>query len=131
MKYSKYICSFLACALLFSCKKDVLDRPPLTTYVDNNYWRNEDDIRMYANAFYPNYFVGYNTGFTADYTPVRGYTFADDLTGKNAQSNFESSVPTSRGSTSEVAAWLTTYAGPDWDFAWVRKSNILIDRVEN
>jgi starch-binding outer membrane protein, SusD/RagB family len=123
----------IACLLFFSCNKDLLDRPPLTKYIDADglYWRNEDDIRLFANGFYANYFNGYNTSFTADYTPVRGYTFSDDLTGKNVQSNFESSVPSSRGSTSEAAAWLTQYAGPTWDFAWVRKSNILIDRVEN
>jgi hypothetical protein len=86
---------------------------------------------MYANAFYPNYFNGYNTSFTVDYTPVRGYTFSDDLTGKNVQSSFESSVPTSRGSTSEGADWLGTYAGPTWDFAWVRKSNVFLDRLDN
>jgi hypothetical protein len=103
MKHSKYICSFLACVLLFSCKKDVLDRPPLTTYADNNFWRNEDDIRMYANAFYTNYFNGFNTGFVLDYAPVTGYTFSDDLTGRNAQGSFESSVPSSRGSTAEGA----------------------------
>lgn len=131
MKYSKYICSFIACALLFSCKKDVLDRPLLTSYVDNNYWRNEDDIRMYANAFYTNYFNGFNTGFTVDYAPVTGYTFSDDLTSRNTQANFESSVPTSRGSTSETAAWMSTYGGPTWDFAWVRKANVLIDRLNN
>ncbi len=131
MKYSKYICTLLACTLLFSCKKDVLDRPPLTTYRDDNFWRNEDDIRMYANTFYPNYFVGFNTGFTVDYTPVRGYTFNDDLTSKNAQGSFESSVPGSRGSTSESASWLGSYSGPDWDFAWVRKANVLLDRLDN
>lgn len=123
----------IACLLFFSCNKDLLDRPPLTQYTDAEglYWRNEDDIRLFVNGFYANYFNGYNTSFTADYTPVRGYTFSDDLTGKNVQSNFESSVPSSRGSTSEAAAWLAQYSGPTWDFAWVRKSNILIDRVEN
>lgn len=122
----------IACLLFVSCNKDLLDRPPLTSYVDadGQYWRNEEDIRMFVNGFYTNYFNGYNSSFTADYTPVRGYTFNDDLTGKNVQSNFESSVPSSRGSTSEAAAWLAQYAGPTWDFAWVRKSNILIDRVE-
>lgn len=130
MKYLK-LYSILACAFLLSCNKDLLDRPPLTSYVDNQFWRNEDDIRMYANAFYPNYFTGYNTSFTADYTPVRGYTFNDDLTSKNVQSNFESSVPTSRGSTSEDAAWMSAYAGPTWDFAWVRKANVLLDRLDN
>ena len=130
----------IACLLFFSCNKDLLDRPPLTSYVDadGQFWRNEDDIRMFTNGFYANYFNGYSTAFNADYTPVRGYTFSDDLTGKNVQSNFESSVPSSRGSSLELqagtitpVAWMPQYAGPTWNFAWVRKSNILIDRVEN
>lgn len=133
MKYFKYIyvLSVLAGLLITSCKKDVLDRPPLTDYFDGQFWRGEDDIRMYANAYYPNYFNGYNSGFGIDYTPVRGYNFSDDVTGKNVQTNFESSVPTSRGSTLESADWLGTYAGPTWDFAWVRKSNIMINRLDN
>ncbi|HKZ67661.1 MAG TPA: RagB/SusD family nutrient uptake outer membrane protein [Chitinophagaceae bacterium] len=132
MKYLKYLYSLIACLVFLSCNKEVLDRPPLTDVIDGpEFWRNEDDVRLYANAFYANYFNGYNSSFTADYTPVRGYTFSDDLTGKNVQSNFESSVPTSRGSTLETAAWLQTYAGPNWDFAWVRKSNIMIDRLDN
>lgn len=131
MNYSKYFYSLLACMTLLSCSKDVLERPPLTTIVDDNYWRNEDDIRLYANSFYPQYFTGYNSGFTADYTPVRGYTFNDDLTGRNVQSNFEENVPTSRGANTEGAAWLSSYAGPNWNFAWVRKSNIFIDRLDN
>ena len=134
MNKYKYIWSLgIACMIFISCKKDFLDRPPLTSYVDaeGQFWRNEDDIRMFANGFYANYFNGFNTSFTADYTPVRGYTFSDDLTGKNVQSNFESNVPSSRGSTSEGAAWLAQYAGPTWDFAWVRKANIFIDRLDN
>jgi starch-binding outer membrane protein, SusD/RagB family len=129
MKYFKYY-SVAACLLFLSCNKDILDRPPLTKIVDDKYWRNEDDIRLYANSFYPNYFNGFATSFTVDYTPVRGYTFSDDLTGKNVQGNFESSVPTSRGSTSEAAAWLQTYSGPTWDFAWVRKANVLLNRLD-
>jgi starch-binding outer membrane protein, SusD/RagB family len=130
MKNSKYLYSLLACLFFMSCDK-VLDRPPQTSYVDDKYWRNEDDVRMYANAYYPNYFTGFSTGFTTDFTPVRGYTFCDDLTGKNVQSSFESSIPTSRGSTSEAAAWMSTYAGPTWNFSWVRKSNVFLDRLEN
>jgi starch-binding outer membrane protein, SusD/RagB family len=130
MKYFKYY-SVAACLLFLSCNKDVLDRPPLTKIVDEKYWRNEDDIRLYANSFYPNYFNGFATSFTTDYTPVRGYTFSDDLTSKNVQGNFESSVPTSRGSTSEAAAWLSSYSGPTWDFAWVRKANVLLSRLDD
>lgn len=130
MKYLKFLYGLLATLFFLSCNK-VLDRPPLTTIVDGEYWRNEDDVRLYANAYYPYYFTGYNTSSAADYTPLRGYTFSDDVTGKNVQSSFETSVPDSRGSTAETAAWLGTYAGPTWDFAWVRKSNILLNRLEN
>ena len=131
MKNLKYLYScLLACLIFLSCNKEVLDRPPLTDIIDGpEFWRNENDVRLYANAFYTQYFNGYNSGFTADYTPVRGYTFSDDLTGKNVQSSFESSVPASRGSTAEGAAWMSQYSGPTWNFAWVRKSNIFIDRV--
>ncbi|HEY1009141.1 MAG TPA: RagB/SusD family nutrient uptake outer membrane protein, partial [Daejeonella sp.] len=44
---------------------------------------------------------------------------------------FESTVPASRFSTSEAGAWLAQYGGPTWNFAWVRKSNIFIDRLDN
>jgi len=131
MKYLKYIYCLLACCFFLACNKKTLDRPPLTSYVDGTFWRNEDDVRLYSNAFYTQYFNGFNTGFTVDYTPVRGYTFNDDLTGKNVQSSFESTVPTSRGSSAETADWLGTYAGPTWDFAWVRKANVLLDRLDN
>lgn len=119
----------VACVFSMSCNKDVLDRPQLTSPVDESFWRNEADVRLYANSFYPNYFVGYNSSYTADYAPVRGYNFSDDFTGRSTQSNFESSVPSTRSSVSESATWLSQYAGPTWDFAWVRKSNIFIDRL--
>jgi starch-binding outer membrane protein, SusD/RagB family len=132
MKYLKSLYSLIAILFFLSCNREVLDRPPLDRIIDGpGFWRNEDDARLYANSYYTNYFTGYNSSFTADYTPVRGYTFNDDLTGKNVQSNFESSVPNSRGSTSESASWMSQYAGPTWDFAWVRKSNIFIDRLDN
>jgi hypothetical protein len=132
MKKFKSFYSLIAILFLLSCNKDVLERAPLDRIIDGpGFWRNEDDARLYANTYYPYYFSGYNTSSATDYTPVRGYIFNDDVTGKNAQSNFESSVPNSRGSTSESAAWISQHAGPTWNFAWVRKSNIFIDRLEN
>lgn len=117
--------------LLAGCSK-VLDRPPLTEPIDDNFWRNETDVRLFANDFYPQYFVGYNSAWGVDYTPVRGYTFSDDVTSRNVQTHFESSVPPSRADTRETATvtlWLTEYAGPTWNFAWVRKANVFIDRL--
>ncbi|HWK57270.1 MAG TPA: RagB/SusD family nutrient uptake outer membrane protein [Parapedobacter sp.] len=119
--------------LVSSCNKQVLDRPQLTSFVDDEFWRNETDIRLFANGFYSHYFVGYNNTWGVDYAPVRGYTFSDDLTSVGVQSHFENSVPTSRGSTSESTngTWMTQYGGPTWNFAWVRKANIFIDRLQN
>ncbi len=134
MKGFKYI-YILAIVAIFtsSCKDSVLDKPPLTSYIDDskNYWRNEDDLRLFGNGFYLQYFNGYNSGFGVDYTPLRGYNFSDDVTKKNVQSHFETVVPSSRGSAAEGAAWLGEYAGPSWNFSWVRKANLFIDRIDN
>lgn len=118
---------------LTSCEK-LLDRPVLDQIVDQSgaYWRNEGDIRLFANGFYTQYFNGYNSSWTVDYTPVRGYTISDDLTTAfEPQVSLENVIPSSRANTSEAAAWLTDYAGPTWNFSWVRKSNIFLARLES
>ncbi|MCE1197439.1 MAG: RagB/SusD family nutrient uptake outer membrane protein [Marinilabiliales bacterium] len=110
---------------------DFLDRPSLTTMNDGNYWTSENNLRLFANGFYTNYFVGYNSSFTEDYAYLRGYYFSDDLASSGKQSGFETQAPASRASTSEAASWLQTYSGPTWDFAWVRKSNLFLERIES
>jgi hypothetical protein len=110
---------------------DLLERPTLTQMVDDNYWRNEADLRAYANGYYENYFVGYNDGWGTDFAPVRSSTFCDDFVSESMQSNFENRVPTSRGSSSESRSCMSEYYGSNWGFARIRKSNIFIDRIEN
>lgn len=57
----KYIFTlFSAAALIFASCDDVLERPQLNNPQDDNYWRNETDLRLFGNGFYTNYFVGYN-----------------------------------------------------------------------
>ena len=117
--------------LLITGCSDLLDRPTLTRVVDDNYWRNESDLELYANGFYELYFVGYNDGWGTDFAPVRSTTFADDFVSEGIQSNFENSVPTSRGTSSESRSCMSEYYGPNWGFARIRKANIFIDRIEN
>lgn len=127
----KYIFILLAVvSLVFSSCDDYLDKPSLTTMNDGNYWTSENNLRLFANGFYPNYFVGYNTSFTVDYAPLRGYYFSDDFTSSGKQSSFETQAPASRGSSLETAEWLIQYVGPTWDFAWVRKANLFLERIE-
>jgi len=96
----------LVVTLGFTGCSDYLDRPSLTTMNDDNYWTSENNLRLFANSFYTNYFVGYNSGFTEDYAPLRGYYFSDDFASSGKQGNFESQAPDSRGSSSETASWL-------------------------
>jgi len=115
--------------LAFAGCEEYLDRPPLTTMNDDIYWTNENNLRLFANGFYNNYFVGYSSAWGVDYVPLRGYYFCDDFTSAGKQGGFETQAPSSRASTSEAALWMTTYAGPTWNFAWVRKSNLFFERI--
>lgn len=129
MNMKKIILALISATVLCSCS-DLLDRPALTTVVDNNFWRGEGDVRLYVNGFYPLYFEGYGYQWTQEFAPVRGgTTFCDDFTSEGTQTRFENKVPTSRGSSSETRSCFSEYYGPSWGFARVRKVNILIDRL--
>lgn len=129
----KYIYTILAAATLtFTGCDRILDRPQLNTPTDETYWKTEMDARLFSNGFYPNYFIGYGAGWSTAYSPLRGYTFSDNVASQGKQSTFENAVPSSRASTSEtaVATYLTQYVGPQWNFTWVRKANLFINRLE-
>lgn len=127
----KYILAVfsIACLSLSSCT-DVLDRPSETKYVDENYWKTEDQYRLYFNYYYPYYFTGYNSGYGTNFTPVRGYTFCDDFANAGKQTSFTAVVPEDNGKY-DLDTWAgAEYGGRQWDFAWVRKTNIAINRLE-
>jgi starch-binding outer membrane protein, SusD/RagB family len=130
MKKIMIIMIFVVGVVITGCEK-FLDRPSLTTMNDGNFWTSENNVRLFANGFYSNYFVGYNSTWGVDYAPLRGYYFADDYTQAGKQIGFETQAPESRANNTEAdGTWLTTYAGPTWNFAWVRKSNLFISRIE-
>lgn len=127
----KYILTlFSVLALTFAGCEDVLDRPQKNDMEDTTYWTAELNLRLFANGFYENYFVGYNSSWGTAYAPLRGYTFSDDLSSTNKQTNFTESVPASQSSVSETPSMLSQHAGPTWNFAYVRKSNLFLARVE-
>jgi len=127
-KYSIILILVTSAYVLGGCE-DFLDRPQLTQMNDETYWTNENNLRLFANGFYSNYFVGYNNTWGVDYAPLRGYYFSDDFTTAGKQINFEAQAPNARSATSETAGWLTLYGGPTWNFSWVRKSNLFLDRI--
>ena len=48
---------------------------------------------------------------------------------KSTQAQFLRAVPNSKGGTSEALSWEEQFSGPTWNFAWVRKANVMIDRI--
>jgi putative outer membrane protein probably involved in nutrient binding len=126
------IFSFIAtCAFVCASCNDVLERPSQTTAEDPEYWVNETNVRLYANAFYPNFFPGYGVGYgQTAYTPNGQYNFNDDVVVKGSQPQFSRSVPSSKGSIELTLDWESQFTGPSWNFAWVRKACVMKDRIQ-
>lgn len=109
--------------------EDFLDRPQKSDLDDNNYWSSESNVRLFVNGNYSNYFVGYNSGWGSAYTVLRGYDFCDDFVSSNKQRGFSVQAPADNWAKDEKVTWLSEFAGQKWNFAWVRKHNILIQRL--
>ena len=56
IKYSIFVAAALALSSLSSCEK-FLDRPMLTKADDDNAWTTEENVRLYANKYYTDFFV--------------------------------------------------------------------------
>ncbi|MDR3350088.1 MAG: RagB/SusD family nutrient uptake outer membrane protein [Prevotellaceae bacterium] len=135
MKTKILLFVFATAGLLFfsSCEK-LLDRPPLTSETDETYWTNEQNLRLYMNGYYAHYFVGYSTLWGVVYTPMTGYLTSDDIMVNGYQRALETTIPNDRPSpstlgTSSDIIWEETYNGPTWNFYWVRKTNLFLDRI--
>lgn len=118
--------------LIFISCNDILDRPSKTDTNDDTFWTSEEKVRMYATEFYTKFFVGYGYNYNTNYAALLGYTFNDDILHPGSQIEFERSVPNKKGSTSmdeNNPTWQELYSGPTWNFAWIRKSNYMQDRI--
>src|SRR3546814_10565986 len=94
MKLRYIILAVLFAMIHTGCDK-FLDRPPLTDFTDETAWVNEENVRMYANKYYTDFFVGYNTSFSYTGAALMGFTFSDDIVSLGTQSNFGRAVPNS------------------------------------
>ncbi|MBU2904004.1 RagB/SusD family nutrient uptake outer membrane protein [Arenibacter algicola] len=60
MKTKYIIIFFIAIGLISSCDDDFLELYPLDSVVDQNYWNNESDLKLFANSFYGRYIEGFD-----------------------------------------------------------------------
>src|SRR3546814_4393144 len=87
MKLRYIILAVLFAMIHTGCDK-FLDRPPLTDFTDETAWVNEENVRMYANKYYTDFFVGYNSSFSYGGAALMGFTFSDDAVNPGNQRNF-------------------------------------------
>ncbi len=131
MKKSLIILSALLTLAVTGCA-EFLDRPTKTALTDDTYWKNPENIRLFVNGGYTNYFTGYNSGWSATKaTGIYGSAeYSDDATNSAAQADILNAVPTDNWYRSEGIRFLARRGGTGWDFSWIRKWNLLIDRLE-
>lgn len=115
MKTKMFTILAILASLFCACDK-VLDRPSPTKAEDAKYWTSAEKVRLYANSFYIHYFEGYGTGWSHSSAPLLDYTFDDNVVHMSTQGQFTRSVPTGTG-------W-------DSNYEWIRKVNVMIDRIE-
>lgn len=106
--FIKIILSLLI--LVVSSCEDFLEKPPLNTMTDDDYWVSEENVRIYTYGLYPTYFVGYGVKDTWGIF----FTGTSDDQCPSSVSKFNDVIPDSGGG---------------WSFTNLRKINILANRV--
>lgn len=114
MKRINILMIVLLAVITVSCNK-LLDRPPLTSMNDDNAWTSEDNLRLYANKYYTDFFRGYGEGWTTTGAAYVSFTLSDDVLNLGNQNNFTRAVPNSS----------------IWGFGNVRSLNLMLDRIES
>jgi hypothetical protein len=112
---------------LFGCKKDALDRFPLDKITDLNFWKTENDLKLYVNSFYPTYVVGFGNGNADGTMQPYGVNISTlvygDLITDNAAPNTYSKV-----GTEEYIAYLSSANDlGGWKFEGIRNLNYFLD----
>lgn len=94
-----------------ACKKYVDVTNPDTLY-DPSYWKNENSVRTYNWEFY-NMFMGYGNG-----SSTNGDFYFPTLTDDQAAATFTQFPLT------------TATANSNWNFGYIRKANIMLERID-
>jgi len=131
MKKIIYVLIAAASAVLLSGCSDYLSRASKTSMTDENYWTSEDNIRLFVNGGYGNYFTGYNTGYSHAFAPaVCEQEYSDAATCSGALPDLVATYANQTVNVGESVSWNSQTGGVYWNMGWVRKWNLLIERME-
>lgn len=134
MKKIINILSAAALVLAITGCTDFLDRQSLTSMDDGNYWKSEANVRLFVNGAYGNYFNGYSDNWGSVYAPAcYSYEMSDERTTSGTQGDILLSVPADNWyraeSTPYRGVWLARRGSGPWNFAYIRKWNLLMSRL--
>lgn len=113
----------LAALMLFASCNKYINKPPLTSFVDNTYWQNETEVQLYCNGFYSE-FNGAGTSITSTINSNGGTgsesdfyfaSFSDD------QANAGDIFPVTSAGT--ATTWSTPYS-------YIRLAELLLERID-
>ncbi len=135
MKRLSYILIAFAALILVSCNaNEFLNRNALTSMDDGSYWTTENNVRLFVNGAYGSYFCGYSDNWGSVYAPAcYSYEMSDDRTTTGTQANILISVPADnwyRAENGYRGYWLQRRGAGPWNFAYIRKWNLLMDRLD-
>jgi hypothetical protein len=105
--------------LLFSCEDDFLERSPLTSINDGNFWETPNDLKSYVNNFYNSMLASWNTWNAGPWRADAANGADNDITiSYNKRMNGENTLPTSGGG----------WSASDW--AALRNINYFFDHYK-
>jgi len=108
------ITCIVSLVILFSACSDFLDKGPLDTFTNDNFWTSENNIKGYANTFYQD-FTGYGNAGGGGLFYFR--TLSDDQAGNSFADWTYQNVPAS--STTWRDGWIE-----------IRRAHILLENVD-
>lgn len=128
-KIFNILMSIALVAALTGC--NFLERPSKTQMNDENYWSSEDNIRLFVNAAYPTYFTGYSNSWSNAWAAGAWHgEFCDDVVCSGQQSNFLQKPVEDNWYRTETSSWLWRTGSAPWNFGWIRKWNLLMERLD-
>lgn len=132
MKKKYFLPIVLITLLVTGCTKEFLNRTPLDSVDDSNFWTNEANLRQHSIYYYRSMFYGYGGGWDVKAAPQRG-SFNTDI--QIGNSGLPGGLGIGNASSGTSAATTTTsYLNEEsWGdaYIWIRRANVFIDRVEN
>ena len=130
----KYFLPIVLIALLFTgCTKEFLDRTPLDSVDDSNFWTSEANLRLHSIYYYRAYFFGYGSGWDV-LCPANRSAYNTDVQISSAGTPGGLSVADRGGDNgSRTVASLSYLNEENWGnaYIWIRRANVFIDRIEN